>query len=78
MAVVVPITVTTTTARGRASENFSGGDYRHCDRLPASVLDLSLGHLLIYYLSIVSLILLIVLFLLPKILFVYRTRVRGG
>jgi len=41
VAVLVPVTVTAAAACGGASGNFSGGDYRHCDRRLASILDLS-------------------------------------
>jgi len=42
VAVLIPITVTAAAAHGGASSDFSGGDYRRCDRRPASILDLSL------------------------------------
>jgi len=42
VTVLIPVTVTAAAARGGASGDFSGGDYRRCDRRRASILDLSL------------------------------------
>jgi len=42
VAILIPVTVTAAAARGGVFGDFSGGDYRRCDRRHASILDLSL------------------------------------
>jgi len=41
VVVFVLITITVAVARGGTSSDFSGGNYRRCDRRPTSILDLS-------------------------------------